>query len=431
MFKRWKSLKMVLVLALAAVMLTSWVAFSAAETVTITWATDSKSGPPGFKMREDVIIKLFEERNPGIKVKLQQCVGTWQDKITAQFAAGNPPDVVIAFGPALRKWVDTGQGLCLDDYVTEEVKDYDPKVVALYGYGLDGRLYTLPATFGWFTLFYNKDMFDKAGVSYPDNSWDWNSLLEASKKLTKKESGKPGEFGYQVVGFLDWNLSQFIWQNGGHVTPNDVDPGDTILIDSPEAIEALEFVHDMVWKHHVAPKPAEMGDLQAWNTFLFGRVAMQINGYTDFKFNTEGAKFRWDIAQLPKGPVKRAVRGSGDGIMVSRRTKYPDEAVKFLRFYVSPEVQEILMKEEGLTTGRLSIQARYAELAPFPNLNLKAFSKDAPYAIPAGRFFKDAPKVYEMLTPVLEKIFVLNKLSVKEGIPEISEKINAYLAKAE
>lgn len=426
MFKRWKSLKAILVLALAAVMLLSWAAFSGAEVITIT-VGDFKCDPPRLKTRES-IARLFEKENPGVKVKMHPLIGDWGSKITTQMAAGNPPDVIVAGYPVFRKWIDMRQGLILDDYVAEEVKDMNPLGVAIYGYDPDGHLCAIPAMNGWFTLYYNKDMFDEAGVSYPDDSWDWNSLLEASKKLTSKEPGKPAKFGFVVPGRLSWNLCNFIWQNGGHVTPNDVDPGDKILIDSPEAMEALKFVHDMVWKHHVAPTPAELGDSPQWYSFLVGINAMQIGGADDFAFNTEGCNFRWDIAQLPKGPVKRAVRGGVEAVMGYRGTKHPDEVIKYIKFRVSPKVQEILMKEEGLMTCRLSVMPRYQELMPFP-LNSEAYLKEAPYVIPVGRFFKDAPKVYEMLTPALERIFLLNKVSIEEGIPELCKEINAYLAK--
>lgn len=433
MSKRWKSLKMVLVLALAAVMLVSWVAFSAAKTVTITWGTDSKSGPSGFEMREDVI-KLFEERNPGIKVKLQQFVGAgaeWQNKVTTQMVAGNPPDVISAYGPTMIKWMDTGQLLCLDEYFDEEfLKDFPAEQINIQCRGKDGHLYGVGPTGGLFALFYNKDLFDEAGVSYPDDSWDWDSLLEAAKKLTKKEAGKPVQYGYQVVGEFRWNIGLFIWQNGGEMAPKGERRATEILIDQPKALEAMEFLHNMVYKHGVAPTPAEMGDLKAWNTFLFNKVAMQINGYTDFKFNWEGADFNWDISRLPKGPVGRANRGSSNGVMVYRRTKYPEEAIKFLRFRVSPEMQEKYAREESLLPSRLSVMSKYAKISAFTDkINLEDFVADASYTRQHPIYTEDA-KVYELLDPMLEKIFLVNKVSVREGITEICKKINEVLAKA-
>ncbi len=110
----------------------------------------------------------------------------------------------------------------------------------------------------------------------------------------------------------------------------------------------MEFVHDMVWKYKVAPTPAEMGDLYAWDSFLFGKVAMQLNGIGDLKFNWEGADFEWDIARLPKGPVTRANIGGLSSVFVYKGTKHPEEAIRFLEFYASAEVQELYIREDIL-----------------------------------------------------------------------------------
>lgn len=430
MSKRWKSLKMVLVLALAAVMLTGWVASSVAETVTIAWGVSSGSGPSGYVFREEQIAQLYEQRNPEINVDMQEYVGSWSEKVTAQMVAGTAADVIQAYGNDLVQWMDGGQLLSLEEYFDEEfLEDFPPAQLNLYGRGQDGVLYSIPVLGGpqW-ALFYNKNMFDKAGVSYPDDSWDWNSLLDAAKKLTTKEPGKPSEFGYQVIGSLGWNLMLYIWQNGGRIAPEGERRATKILIDQPAALEAIEFLHDMAWKYHVSPTPAQQGEMRPWDTFLYGKVAMQLNGVGDFKFNWEGARFRWDIARPPKGPVGRANVGGMDSVFVYKGTEHPEEAVKFLEFLVSAEVMEIVIREESLFPARQSVLPRWAELSEFAGrLNLDNIVEDAPNMrnMPV---FKDDAKVMELLNPVTQQMFKLNKIPVREGIIEVVKKINAFLA---
>lgn len=432
MSKRWKSLKMVLVPTLVAVMMLGWVAFVGAEVVTITFGTDTKSGPSGFEFRQEKIVEVFEARNPEIKVKMQQFVGDFREKVTMQMVAGTAPDVMTTWGAPIIKWMDGGQLLSLEEYFGEEyLKDFPPGQLDLYGRGADGVLYTIPTMGGpQQALYYNKDMFDKAGVSYPDDSWDWNSLFEAAKKLTNRTS-KPAEFGYQVPGYLNWNLCFFIWQSGGNIAPKGERRATVILLDQPEALEAMEFVHDMVWKYKVAPTPAEMGDLYAWDSFLFGKVAMQLNGVGDLKFNWEGADFEWDIARLPKGPVTRANNGGLDSVFVYQGTKHPEEAIKFLEFYASAEIQEMFIREESVIPARQSVLPKWAEISEFADrLNLKSIVADAPYMRDYPVFTDDA-KVNELLNPMIDQIFGLNKVSVREGIIEVVKKINAALARAE
>src|SRR5690606_34937624 len=136
-------------------------------------------------------------------------------------------------------------------------------------------------------LWYNKDIFDKAGVPYPPSNpgeWTWEEFVETARALTVDRNGRrPGDPGFDPnriqtygVAFGTWwaPVLPFVWSNGGDWFD---ETGRQVLIDQPESVEALQNLADLIYKHRVAPTPTQMESLPAFNILLqTQRVAMVI-----------------------------------------------------------------------------------------------------------------------------------------------------------
>ncbi len=139
-------------------------------------------------------------------------------------------------------------------------------------------------------MFYNKELFAEADVDLPpskaENGWTWDEFVEVSKKLTKDANGKnPDQPGFNPDNIVQYGVSiptnfngwlPLVQSNGGDITNED---GTKLTLNTPEAKEALEKIHDLIYKHHVAPTPVQMENMPATSVSLqTKKVAMAIDG---------------------------------------------------------------------------------------------------------------------------------------------------------
>src|SRR5438034_5204267 len=117
----------------------------------------------------------------------------------------------------------------------------------------EGRIYGMPVNASANGMWYHKDLLRAAGVTVPSAPWTWDQFLEIAKKLTiRDEHGRVTQYGM----LMDWenNYRLFMLQWGGHMYTPD---GTRCVIDSPQCIDALQFMHDLVYVHGVCPRPID------------------------------------------------------------------------------------------------------------------------------------------------------------------------------
>jgi multiple sugar transport system substrate-binding protein len=304
----------------------------AAEGVTIRFANINAE----YHEYVEAAIEVFESKNPGINIDLLESFAWteyWQ-KIQNLHAAGNPPDAYwmsIAYTADYAKKETT---IPLDKYVGSDLSQYYTAIMDLERYpGTSGQLYTMPHQWVASLLFYNKDLFDAAGMSYPDSSWSYETLIDVSRKLTMDaEGGK--QYGFFANGAHTF-LDAMVNAHGGEVLAAD---RETCMLTEPSARATIQKVVDMIQVDESAPVAANYDALlvSAGEMFQSSRIAMTIDGsymIESFKDST----FEWDAAIVPKGPVKRVIYGGPDGISISSGSKHPDEAWKWVEFYSGPD----------------------------------------------------------------------------------------------
>lgn len=300
------------------------------------------------------LVAEFEARHPGVRVEIINEPGDRaMDKLQAMIAAGNPPDVMSIHGAMFIPLAARGALLELDALIAEDpefgLEDFYPGLVALCRH--EGVLYSLPRYTSVYVLFYNKDLFDAAGLAYPDYGWTWDDYLEAARRMTVA-SGDPERrrFGC-VIDFWGARIYPWIWSNGGEVLDEE---RRRCLLDSPESQEALQFLVDLRHRWRVCP-PTTMADRrQNIAMFTNGRVGMFQTGAWDIQAMQEAAGLRWGVAPLPKRKQHATLMGT-ENYAIAAGTRHPKEAWELFRFLLGPEAQEKMGRELEKQPSRRSV----------------------------------------------------------------------------
>ncbi|GIH14968.1 ABC transporter substrate-binding protein [Rugosimonospora africana] len=153
---------------------------SSSGPVTLTLAGWSLSTTPEFKTLADG----FHAAHPDVTVQLKEYDATNYDtQMIADLAAGKAPDIYVQKN--LKNFYTYQHGKQLLD-VSDVAKGLGDKVGGLSDYQLGGKTYAIPYRQDSWVLFYNKDLFGKAGVAVPDGSWTWDDYVSAAKQLTAR-----------------------------------------------------------------------------------------------------------------------------------------------------------------------------------------------------------------------------------------------------
>ncbi len=314
----------------------------------------------GWRETYDQIISGFEADNPGIRVASEPSPwDSYWNKFYADAAAGTSPDVMLMSGAQFQQAASKGIFLDLAPYVQNtklDLKDYyTEEQNSIY----QGKRYGMTAMVANVGLVYVKDMFDKAGVAYPNGNWTWQDLLSAAEKLTIDKNGHnaldPAFDPNNVVqwGFFSQNDAELCWwsfvaQNGGSVLSAD---HSTSTIDQPAAVQALQFLVDMIYKYHVSPVPGGSAGATVGSTvqdpFMTGKIAMVIAGnWQMIQYNQDIKDFTWDVAPLPS-MKKKAVVTWTQAYTISGRSAHPSEAWKLVEALLGDRASMIAAKSQA------------------------------------------------------------------------------------
>ena len=351
-------------------------------------------GSAADELKWNAKLKDFYKVHPNVKVRLEYVVNerTLQ-KLLIATAGNKAPDASVIssmwFVPAASKGLleDLGPYVAKDrDF---DLDDFYPEVINGWG-KYHGKLYAIPAGVDVCAMFYNKTMFDKYHVPYPDETWDWNDYLEAAKKLTRDTDGD---------GKIDqWGTTQnwwqsYVWENGGEIISKDKT---RCLLDQPAAYDALQWMADLRNKYHVAPTAKDMADISSVKMFTNGQTGMYFSGSWAvplyFDKDIKGS-FEYDVAPVPKGPVCRATFYGGASYAVLRGSKNKELAWELVKFMVSKQSLRDRAIKEQVIPSRISVAQSNAFLnLPGPPKHRKVFLD----AIAYGRTIPAVPCSEEM-----------------------------------
>jgi multiple sugar transport system substrate-binding protein len=281
------------------------------------------------------IVQAFEAQNPGIKVEVSSA--PYSDYFTllqADFVGGDPPDVFELNYENFVSYAANEVLLDLSAYLPEETPYY-PRALAAFQYkGIQGAL---PETFSTVLLFYNKDLFDQAGVAYPTPDWTWADAVAAGKAIRALGDDIWGL--YSPIQF--WEFYKKAGQNGCQFFNEDMSES---TINAPECVEALELMLSFI-EEDVMPDAVEMAGVSNEDLFKQGKLGMVVTGIWMFAL-FQDAPFEWDI-ELEPGMANKGHHFFANGVAVAASTEHPEEAAAWAQFLTASEEAATIRVETG------------------------------------------------------------------------------------
>jgi multiple sugar transport system substrate-binding protein len=400
-------------LGVAALALSGWAGMaSAKDEVRVRFAEYSTKTGPFFQE----LARQFNAANPDIEVKVEHL--PWpemQQQLITDISAGTAPDVSHMATRWMAGFALDGALAPIDELMSPGFADsFVPTYLDLQKQ--DGKTWGLPIAASARGLFYNKDLFEKAGVTEPPKTWD--EALEAAKKV---DALGDDVYGIGIQGRdLDAEGYWFytLWTHGGSVIGPDGKSG----FASPEAVAAtdtyVKFIKENVTQPGVTGSSRE--DLQ--NLFAAGKLGMVLSGpWFNAQLADQGQDIDYGISEIPVA-TNPATYGVTDTIAVLESSKVKPQAMKFLEFIFNKQNRLEFGKLEGFVPvlKEESTEPFFTEnpkMAVF--LEMGPVAKFAPL-VPAWEEVADA------LRSELSGIYG-GSVSTEEGLKRAADRMNALL----
>ncbi|HRE27182.1 MAG TPA: sugar ABC transporter substrate-binding protein, partial [Anaerolineales bacterium] len=394
--------------------------------VTLTWAF---WGSPEEAASHRLVADAFTKEHPDIKIE------TWNEpwdnyftKIQALWASGDPKAVPdVAFLWPTPKYAAEGVLENLDPYIQKSgynLNDYWGGLLESAKY--NGSVYGLPRDIEVNVLYYNKTLFDKAGVAYPNDNWTWDDLLAAAEQLTVKDaSGKVTQYALAVEG---GKFAKWVNQNGGGILDDYVNPSKCRLAD-PESIAGVKFFADLM-NNGYAIRDADLSQAGGDEAvFLSGQAAMIIQNTSRVSaFNKANLNYDVALVPIPKGG-KRWNPAGGAAWVISAQSDNKDAAWTFLSWLQSKDGGEKIYTERGEIFPALQSAANSpAFLTDQPPANKQAIVTEAGASGVGGfGYFPDWDELNgTIISPVLQKIWT-GEADPQQVLPELCQNVDQFL----
>lgn len=294
----------------------------------------------------DKVARSFESEHPEIKVKILNIpYSAYWSKLFTMIAAGDPPDVVLMGNIFYPNFVEKGALMELSSFFENDPSisqdDFFPNTLRWLRVG--DRIYGVPTDTAVIIPFYNKDLFEKAGVELPSEDWTWLDYLEISKQMTRDFDGD-GNIDIWGTFLPPWMVAVWAW--GGDWVDDTENPT-RCTMDAPECVDAIRFLADMILVHEAAsPETPQTVEL---DSFLMEKVAMSWHGHWQVPEYEQKAMFDWDVATLPKGPVKTAGFNLGSCLSITAQSKHPEKAWELISYFCGEKGASLLAKLNMVT----------------------------------------------------------------------------------
>ncbi len=384
-------------------------------------------GSPEELQAYQTLVTAFETKNPGYKIEIVHIPsqGDYGKRLNADLAAGTPANVVLLNYRNYTAFAQKGALEPLQAYLDQStlLKPGDFYAEALQPYHYRGEVTCIPQNISSLVVYYNKKLFDAAGVPYPQAGWTWDDFLHAAQALTKADQD---QYGVGVEPALI-RVAPFIWQNGGELVAN---PGiSRLLVDSPEAREAIQWFTDLQVKHHAAPGATAEKAEDSESRFANGRLGMYLDSRKVVPTFRTITAFDWDVAPLPAGKSPATILHS-DGYCMTAATKDKDSAWKFIEFANSAEGQQIIAHTGRTVPSLKSVAESDAFLDPNAKPRNSRVWLDVIPTIRAVPTLKNWPDIEETANSELERAFY-GTASVDEVISAIVDRTKPFFAESD
>lgn len=354
-------MKKVIGLVLALAMVLACTSFAMADdAVTLRfWMWDDAQQPAIRAMADE-----YEASHPNVKIDIscQADVSGLNQKIQATIGTSDAPEIFFMNYNLAAEYIPLGIVADLTSYGIDQ-SELAAGIVGAYT--VDGKVYAVAKDTDSYAVFYNKALFDKAGVAYPEASWTIADFCDIAKKLSSD-------------GVIGWTNSpsdrvyyNFIYANGGNLYSED---GTKAAINTPETAEVIQQLMDLVAAGG-AYTGAQLAEVSDTTAFTSGIAAMTINGSWMISQYAEALGDNLGIVELPSGAAGKFSANHGIGYSTTTSNAHMDETVDFLRYLATYDAQ--VKQIEVVIPANLTCASAWENV--YPNVNVVAFMNALSY----------------------------------------------------
>jgi multiple sugar transport system substrate-binding protein len=334
---------------------------------------------------------LYTKAHPNVTVTVKNLpVANSNQELSTMIAGNDAPDIievgaVDSIGESL---FAKGQLLNLSPYIKSAGMNlqntFNPGLIS--GYAYQGQQYAIPDRGGYIIFYYNKTMFEKAGLPLPTDGWTWNQFVNDAKKLTIVKGGKTVQWGTAVD---NWEPAvDSVTHSFGATLANSTLT--TATLDSPQYESALETYNDLVWKWHVSPSPQDFANygsnVNRDALFAEGKTAMIWAGPWDIPTDAQD-HINFGITDPPEGnPGEPNMMAAGTGLAVSSQSRYPQIAFDVIQTMTS-------------TAGEMKIVQNHEDI-PAAVADIPAWAKTLPAGVSYNQLAAASNMIFTPQFPV-------------------------------
>jgi multiple sugar transport system substrate-binding protein len=297
------------------------------QTVTFTMY-----GHPGLL---EPMVETFNQTHDDVQVDFERSEGQgYWEKLTAAVAAGQAwdcfrGDQVRALGWGPRGVIADIQPFLQADTTYPEDNYIDGTLPA---YRVEGRLFGLPAWALTMWLFYNKNIFDEAGVAYPDENTTWDEMVEKAIATTQRDGDRITQYGTNGWDWWTFPVAQAVWTNGGRFYYTE--DMQATAVNDPETIRAMQDIADLIHVHRTNPSPLSPPATPVG--LLSDNVAMEANGDYMPADNREVFMEKYEYLDATLCPSRNGRRSNiywPDALLINARSNVQAAAYKWLSWF--------------------------------------------------------------------------------------------------
>ena len=314
----------------------------------------------------------FEAAHPGVTIILEPTA--WGEYWTKLEAAANGESIADVFhmnGVNIKKYASGGILAPLDERIANSDISLDnyPKAMNEM-YNFDGVQYGIPMDYDTIGLWYNKALFDQAGIAYPTPEWTWEDLTAAAKAINAL-----GDDIYGIAaGYSDQQgFYNTVFAEGGWFVD-----GDKFGFNDPKTRAGIQCWVDLM-KENVSPSEASLEETEGYLRFMAGKLGMIFSGdwlVAYYASDDSTVKDVCDVVELPlmsSGNRASVIHGKANCLSVF--SAHPDEAYAWLAYLAGAEVNEKLAPTGIVITSYMEYSDKFFDA--YPQYNMKIFSDAA------------------------------------------------------
>lgn len=292
----------------------------------------------------------FEKKNKDIKIEFMHIPQNYFQKIHLLYASNTSPDVIFVNNQYLPVYANAGLLLPLDEYdnIFHFEKYFDKSLQSMKW---RGKLYAIPRDISNLVIFYNKDIFSKYSIPYPQPNWSYDEFISTALKL-KKHNIFGISFEEDPLYFIPYlNLYQGWTEND----TNNYFKKDILY--NNRIKNGLGAYADLRYRYHVAPLKSDIGSATNAQMFLNQQIGMYLSGRWMVPKLRQDAKFDWDIIEFPslkKGEISQ-IASDSSGWAISKSSKHKKEALKFVEFLSSQTNIEKITQSGLIVPARIDV----------------------------------------------------------------------------